>query len=453
MLRFSRWPLSVWLVLLLVPASRVGAQDSEAVEQSRFERWRERVYTSGTVELEWGVETRDGHGQKFELQILPEIEVELSSEIDLTLIPRLRADGLDRLEPGSPSHPALSETSRHAHIGDRVELELRELYIETELGDTYLTIGKQQVVWGKADGLKVLDVINPQDFREFILDDFEDSRIPLWTVNVEIPIGDLTLQLLWIPDQTYHNLAGPGAAYEITSVFPALPPGATVIRNEIDRPRRVIGDSDIGARLSAFWKGWDVTLNYFYFYEDIPVVFRTISAGPTITLSPKYKRSQLVGGTFSNAFGSLTLRGELGYLFNRFHTVDDVTDLDGVVETDEFAYVLGFDWFGFSDTLLSAQLFQNILTADPSGLLRDRVETNVSFLARRNFRNETIVTEMLWVHNLNDGDGFLRPKVAYELRDNVNVWCGLDLFYGTRNGLFGQFNERDRVLIGVEWGF
>ena len=227
----------------------------------------------------------------------------------------------------------------------------------------------------------------------------------------------------------------------------------TVIRNEIDRPRRVIGDSDIGARLSAFWKGWDVTLNYFYFYEDIPVVFRTISAGPTITLSPKYKRSQLVGGTFSNAFGSLTLRGELGYLFNRFHTVDDVTDLDGVVETDEFAYVLGFDWFGFSDTLLSAQLFQNILTADPSGLLRDRVETNVSFLARRNFRNETIVTEMLWVHNLNDGDGFLRPKVAYELRDNVNVWCGLDLFYGTRNGLFGQFNERDRVLIGAEWGF
>ena len=60
-------------MLLLVPASRVGAQDSEAVEQSRFERWRERVYTSGTVELEWAVETRDGDAQKFELQILPEI--------------------------------------------------------------------------------------------------------------------------------------------------------------------------------------------------------------------------------------------------------------------------------------------------------------------------------------------------------------------------------------------
>ena len=40
------------------------------------------------------------------------------------------------------------------------------------LGKSYFTFGKQQVVWGKADVLKVLDVVNPPSFRELILEDF-----------------------------------------------------------------------------------------------------------------------------------------------------------------------------------------------------------------------------------------------------------------------------------------
>ena len=74
-------------------------------------------------------------------------------------------------------------------FGDRVDVELRELFVQGKIGPAWLRAGKQQVVWGQADGLKVLDVVDPQDFREFILPTFEDSRIPLWTLNTEIPIG------------------------------------------------------------------------------------------------------------------------------------------------------------------------------------------------------------------------------------------------------------------------
>ena len=44
---------------------------------------------------------------------------------------------------------------------------LRELYVDTKAGDWDLRIGKQQVVWGTADGIKLLDMINPTDYREF----------------------------------------------------------------------------------------------------------------------------------------------------------------------------------------------------------------------------------------------------------------------------------------------
>ena len=63
-----------------------------------------------------------------------------------------------------------------------------------------MVLGRQQNVWGKADGLKVLDLVNPQDFRELILDDFDDSRIPLWAVNAEIPVAEVVVPLVWIPE-------------------------------------------------------------------------------------------------------------------------------------------------------------------------------------------------------------------------------------------------------------
>jgi len=67
---------------------------------------------------------------------------------------------------------------------------LRELYLDSELGGWSLRLGKQQVVWGTADGIKLLDIINPTDFRELNQDTMADARIPIWMVNAEHNIGD-----------------------------------------------------------------------------------------------------------------------------------------------------------------------------------------------------------------------------------------------------------------------
>ena len=65
---------------------------------------------------------------------------------------------------------------------------LRELYIDTTAGEddaVSLRIGKQQVVWGTADGIKLLDIINPTDWREFAQNSMDESRIPIWMINAE----------------------------------------------------------------------------------------------------------------------------------------------------------------------------------------------------------------------------------------------------------------------------
>ncbi len=72
---------------------------------------------------------------------------------------------------------------------------LRELYLETTVPliddqGILMRLGKQQVVWGTADGIKLLDIVNPTDFRELVQNTFEDSRIPVTMLNLERNIGD-----------------------------------------------------------------------------------------------------------------------------------------------------------------------------------------------------------------------------------------------------------------------
>ena len=100
---------------------------------------------------------------------------------------------------------------------------LRELYIDTSAGDWDFRIGKQQVVWGTADGIKLLDIINPTDYQELNQNGVEDARIPVWMVNAERNIGDRgNLQLivsqaetnkiagLWtMDDKSYRSVVAP----------------------------------------------------------------------------------------------------------------------------------------------------------------------------------------------------------------------------------------------------
>ncbi len=45
-------------------------------------------------------------------------------------------------------------------------------------------------MWGTADGIKLLDIINPTDYRELNQNAMEDARIPVWMGNAERNVGD-----------------------------------------------------------------------------------------------------------------------------------------------------------------------------------------------------------------------------------------------------------------------
>jgi hypothetical protein len=381
-----------------------------------------------------------------------EAGVAFDSGWSLTAIARLRGDREDRLEPGRPTQEERSSFNWRWIISEDLDAELRELYVDGYVGPAFLRIGKQQTVWGQADGLRVLDVVNPFSFREFIWPDPQDRRIPLWTFKSEVPVGAATLQLLWIPDATYDEIPSADAAFAITT--PLLIPQASVPVPVAAsrRPSGLIDSSDAGARLAALVGGWDLTFNYLYHYYDDPVPFveRTASG---VTVAPTYERSRLFGATFSNAFGSTTLRGEIGHSTDRWFLTTDSNDIDRVFASDELAFVVGLDNTAIGNTLISVQYFESRVMDEVSAMTRSRTERQATFLVQRMFRNDSVKVRALWLRSMNRGDGGVQARLSWQMSENLAIGVSLEQFYGDRRGLFGEFRDASRVGVDVVWGW
>jgi len=84
----------------------------------------------------------------------------------------------------------------------------RELYMDGIIGDFWIRLGKQQIVWGKTDFFRLQDQLNPVDFgQHFFFDSFEDIRIPQWMLSIQYkagtigPLTDNAFQFVWNFDE------------------------------------------------------------------------------------------------------------------------------------------------------------------------------------------------------------------------------------------------------------
>ena len=92
------------------------------------------------------------------------------------------------------------------------------------------------------------------------------------------------------------------------------------------------------------------------------------------------------------------MRSEISYAFDREISQRYVLPLpfpffdtdEQVGSSDDIAWVVGVDWFGLSDTLLSVQAFQNWIVDHDDEMLRRKIETAMTFFARRRFLDERL---------------------------------------------------------------
>lgn len=204
--------------------------------------------------------------------------------------------------PGTLPQPFGSTGKSQTVLGNFDDDIIRQLSVSyADPGGAFvLTAGKFQRGWGQADGLRLLDVIYPQDLRQRgIFTDSEDLRLPAWSVALDlnltaaglnapfdaIGMKNATLELLFIPEVRHSefviNNATPSSQTNgglFGFPFPVLADGGSgfglplLAANLHNREFKNFRSNEIGARLKFEALDGEVTLNGFYGYQDLPIV-------------------------------------------------------------------------------------------------------------------------------------------------------------------------------------
>jgi hypothetical protein len=329
-----------------------------------------------------------------------EWEYEISDKIQLYGINRLLGDLAYQIQSGkrwfeeANNTPAQSSKSRNNlawewNKNDREWEFFRELYLMIETKHVNFRLGRQQVVWGESDGLRLMDFINPQDLRrEWVLRDsdegYEYTRIPLWLIKATYfpgiePFGIRDFQIEFIvnpgkPKQNrielYESDGGVWAANE-----PNLPYLARVNVNDTHPKGIRQRFNEYAVRIMGNWNEWLFTLNFYYGTQ--PDVILKPKA-PSLTIPPwdrasltlnfdrDYGWRRIVGFTLNHEMGQIkigqqpvpVLRVEALYELNKpfqyeGKKVGDMAwtglnpkyGLDNYVrDKDQLRYMIGFDW-------------------------------------------------------------------------------------------------------------
>ena len=334
----------------------------------------------------------------------------------------------------------------------RFDAMARENFIDIGAGDWDFRLGRQHVVWGEMVGLFFADVVSAKDLREFILPDFDVIRIPQWATRAEYFKGDFHAEAVWIPVPTYDNIGKPGSEF-----FPALPPpppGFAELFDNEQFPKRTLGHTNAGLRLSYLHNGWDGSAFYYSSMDAMPTFYRQIvtEPQPAFVYQARHDRIQQMGGTLAKDLGPAVFKAELVYAHGRSYNTVDLSDDDGVVKQNTLDVVGGLDFTFPSDTRLDLQLFNRTFFDHDPHIIPDRNEAGYSILLNHKL-GDGLQAEVLYISSLNRTDYMVRPRLIWDFQRNWTLLAGVDIFGGPPLGFFGQFDNRDRVYTEVRYAF
>jgi hypothetical protein len=284
-------------------------------------------------------------------------------------------------------------------------------------------------------------------------------RIPQWAARAEYFGKDMKAELLWIPVPSIDEIGKPGipglrgGAPADFYPFPIPGPGGTVFLGE-ERPSNKLSDSNYGFRLSALKGGWDMAGFYYHSVDVTPTFYRTVVAGPApvFVYQARHDTIDQLGGTFAKDLGSMVLKGEAVYTAGRQFNVTRLAQPNGLVGQKTIDYAIGLDFNLPADTRLNLQFFQRVFTEHDPDTLQRKYESGASVLLDGKLGNN-LEARALLVHSLNRSDWMFRPKLTWMFEKNWRLAVGADIFGGPPTGLFGRYDNNDRVYTEVRYSF
>lgn len=346
--------------------------------------------------------------------------------------------------------PPYSQAARDAY---EFAFDLREAYVQVPWAGFDWSLGWQQVVWGKADQLRILDQINPLDLREFVLLDMKDYRKPIPMLRLNGMVRQWETELLYVPTFTPIDFAKPGSEYAF-QLIPNVPGVRELPSASYDN----VGErGQAGMRLSRSFEGLDLSLVGLYTRDSIPVLSQSLEAdllGPYVGLRKQYHRFFMAGTSFAAPVsGSTVLRGEFYYIPAKTFMLKDAGLSDGLERRGEVAAMLALD-YTYGNWLFSVQALNRTIIDWAPRLSNAENTPTFTVSAQGNSFDGRLETRIFLAAMPVTGDGsWLQVKNTYSFDDHFSTAFVVDLMQGPKDGFFGRFSDRDRVGLELTYRF
>ncbi|MCG8306675.1 MAG: hypothetical protein MI975_04730 [Cytophagales bacterium] len=332
-------------------------------------------------------------------------------------------------------------------LEEETRIELREVFFKYSGSNWDFKAGRQIIIWGVADGLRITDVVSPMDMTEFLARDYDDIRIPVDAFRVKYLKSNLSAEFVFVPVPSFFII--PDAPDNPWSVFPQSSDPHFEVNME-NTPLKKISNSEFGGRFSFFLSGIDFSFSALHTWNKMPVFQRSYSTNnDTVFVEAQHNRMDMVGMDFSFPIRQFVVRGEVAEYFGELQTT---TSGNNKVKRNTSNFLLGVDWYPGNDWTLTFQYSHKLI---PDYI--DKIETKentvlaTSGITKKVFQN-TLSLSTFTYFDVTNQSFFNRTSADYSLTDEIHMMAGYDWFEGDE-GMFGLYKNNSEYWVKAKFSF
>jgi len=322
------------------------------------------------------------------------------------------------------------------------EAELKEVYVQGSLTENLdLKVGRQIVVWGKSDNIRVTDILNPLERREPGMVDIEDLRLPVGMTRLDYYFGKWDLTGLLIHEVRFSKRPAFGSDFFSSSAIP--PPE--------EEPATTLENTQYAVALSRTLGKWDIAFYVAEVFDDRAHVEEDLVSLEQVRRHSKFR---MAGTAASVARGNWLLKGAAAYFEHLRYSADPDQP------KTRYDVLAGVEYRGFSDTAISMEVANRHIVgfvegmSDPPDSVRENEFQSALRLTRDCLHDTLRLGYLVGLFGTDGGDGgFQRCWVDYQMTDAVTVTAGIvDYRYGDIPP-YGTIGANDRIFAELRYSF
>ena len=328
------------------------------------------------------------------------------------------------------------ESGELEYRSNHERLFLRDAFFDITFDNgVWIRAGHQLFAWGESEGLTITDILSPQDLREFGQAELQDIREQVPAVMTLFPVLGGTMSVVLTYDAGHNRFAD-----RTEEFFPYLVLAEQGVRVSTQSPSN---QSEIALRYEKQFNGGDISIVAANINDNDFVVNQIVNGVAQLT----QERVSTLGMAANRVRDSWLFKLESGVFWNQ-----PVNSEDGFIEQDQLRGMLGFEYSGWDEWLVTYEINAINVIAGPDIDNADQPGQTLRFQYTTN--NEKLVQTLWWLDIVGDNGSVIRYDITYDLNDMWELGGALVAYENSQSSstLF-PYRNNDTVNVSVKYNF